>query len=214
MLCVGTVLGKCTRKAIVNFDGRHPPEKHDLTLVYSRPQNFTSLGLRVTSMLISPWVEKGTVFQEPKGPTSTSQFELSSIPATVKSLFNLSAFLTKRDEWAGSLEELLLDTPRGDDSPMHLPDPPKPAKPWTPAPPLEQDEDDSDGPVPQHCSREDGVCRGGGRESVSQRRRMEWVAQRLDVAAPEAELTHDAAHTWLSERWEHLMMRDDEIEGL
>jgi hypothetical protein len=29
--------------------------------------------------------------------TSISQFELTSVPATVKNLFNLSGFLTKRD---------------------------------------------------------------------------------------------------------------------
>lgn len=48
-------------------------------------------------------VEKGVVVQEPsKGPTNSSQFELSSIPATLHSLFNLSMFLTRRDEWAGA----------------------------------------------------------------------------------------------------------------
>ena len=78
----------------------------------SRYWNFTSLGLRVTSFLISPWVEKGVVIQEPSGPTNTSQFELSSIPATIHSLFNLSMFLTKRDEWAGTFDELLLDEVR------------------------------------------------------------------------------------------------------
>ena len=51
--------------------------------------NFTSLGLRVSAMLISPWVSKGAVIQEPKGPTNTSQFELSSISATLHNLFNL-----------------------------------------------------------------------------------------------------------------------------
>ena len=50
--------------------------------------DFRRLGLRTTALLISPWVRKGEVFQEPKeGPTNTSQFELSSIPATVKNLF-------------------------------------------------------------------------------------------------------------------------------
>ena len=64
------------------------------------------------------------MFQEPAGPTNTSQFEHSSIPATVKNLFNLSSFLTKRDAWAGSMHELL--TPEADgplnQGPMHLPD--------------------------------------------------------------------------------------------
>jgi hypothetical protein len=173
-------------------------------------------------MLISPWVEKGVVIQEPTGPTKTSQFELSSISSTIHNLFNTSQFLTKRDEWAGTFEELLMDQPRADaDCPMHLPDPPTPAHPWTPPPKEEYDDeqqqggagdlDDADGvstrtaaePMAQHCGREDGVCRGADRESTSQRRRMEWLALRTGVAAPEEELSHDAAHAWLSERWEH-----------
>ena len=52
--------------------------------------DFRRLGNRLTSLLISPWVSKGNAIQEPKGPTSTSQFELSSVPATVKTLFNLT----------------------------------------------------------------------------------------------------------------------------
>ena len=71
------------------------------------------LGLRLSAMLISPWVAKDTVFQQPShGPQPSSQFELSSVPATVKNLFNLTSFLTKRDAWAGNLEELLLPHPR------------------------------------------------------------------------------------------------------
>lgn len=41
-------------------------------------------------------------------PTPTSEFEHSSIPATVKKMFNLSSpFLTKRDEWAGTFERVV-----------------------------------------------------------------------------------------------------------
>lgn len=99
--------------------------------------DFRRLGLRTAAMLISPWVAKGAVFQEPKrGPTATSQFDLTSIPATIKNLFNLSHFLTKRDAWAGNFEELLLDAPRPEaDMPYHLPEAPKPAAPWDPPPP-------------------------------------------------------------------------------
>ena len=41
--------------------------------------DFRRLGLRTSAMLISPWIPKGTVFQEPKGPYNTSQFELTSV---------------------------------------------------------------------------------------------------------------------------------------
>lgn len=99
------------------------------------PFDFKRLGLRTSAMLISPWVGRGTVFQKPKGPTPTSQFELTSVASTVKNLFNLSSFLTKRDAWAGSFDELLLDTPREEsDMPMQLPPAPHPSSPWLPPP--------------------------------------------------------------------------------
>lgn len=36
------------------------------------------------TILISPWVEKGAVIHEGKGPYKDSQYEHSSIPATIK----------------------------------------------------------------------------------------------------------------------------------
>ncbi|XP_060202766.1 non-specific phospholipase C1 [Lycium barbarum] len=78
---------------------------------------FDRLGVRVPAFLISPWIDKATVIHEPTGPKPSSQFEHSSVPATVKKLFNLkSSFLTKRDAWAGSFENYfrLRKTPRND----------------------------------------------------------------------------------------------------
>lgn len=57
------------------------------------------------------------VISKPKGPSSTSEYEHSSIPATIKKLFNLSSnFLTHRDAWAGTFEQVVgeLATPRTD----------------------------------------------------------------------------------------------------
>jgi phospholipase C len=50
-----------------------------------------------------------TVVHGPNGsPFPTSEFHHSSIPATVKKLYNLSSpFLTKRDEWAGTFEAIV-----------------------------------------------------------------------------------------------------------
>lgn len=50
-----------------------------------------------------------TVVHGPNGvPMSTSEYEHSSIPATVKKIFNLQApFLTKRDAWAGTFDGIL-----------------------------------------------------------------------------------------------------------
>ncbi|KAL9661354.1 hypothetical protein QQ045_026178 [Rhodiola kirilowii] len=88
-------------------------------IVGPEPFNFTfnRLGVRVPAILISPWIEKGTVLHGPNGkPTATSEYEHSSIPATVKKIFNLqSPFLTKRDAWAGTFETVLTRiTPRTD----------------------------------------------------------------------------------------------------
>ncbi|CAM8961379.1 unnamed protein product [Rhodiola kirilowii] len=92
------------------------------------PFNFTfdRLGVRVPAILISPWIEKGTVLHGPNGkPTPTSEYEHSSIPATVKKIFNLkSPFLTKRDEWAGTFETVLTRTAPRTDCPEKLPTPP------------------------------------------------------------------------------------------
>ncbi|XP_057955158.1 non-specific phospholipase C2 [Malania oleifera] len=70
---------------------------------------FNRLGVRVPTIVISPWIAKGTVVHGPNGsPTSSSEYEHSSIPATVRKIFNLtSPFLTKREAWAGTFESIL-----------------------------------------------------------------------------------------------------------
>ncbi|OWM69135.1 hypothetical protein CDL15_Pgr025322 [Punica granatum] len=89
---------------------------------------FDRLGVRVPTIVVSPWIEKGTVVHGPNGsPYPTSEYEHSSIPATVKKLFNLSSpFLTKRDAWAGTFEGIVqkLAEPRTD-CPEKLPTPVK-----------------------------------------------------------------------------------------
>eukprot|EP00253_Pinus_taeda_P000479 PITA_00479 len=88
---------------------------------------FNRLGVRVPTIMISPWINKGTVVHGPNGPYPSSEFEHSSIPATVKKIFNLkSEFLTKRDAWAGTFESVLQlrDSPRTD-CPDELPIPPQ-----------------------------------------------------------------------------------------
>ncbi|CAK8560115.1 unnamed protein product [Lathyrus sativus] len=84
---------------------------------------FDRLGVRVPTIFISPWIEPGKVLHEPSGPFPTSQYEHSSIPATVKKIFNLPNFLTKRDAWAGTFESLLTLTSPRTDCPEKLPDP-------------------------------------------------------------------------------------------
>ncbi|CAA7389894.1 unnamed protein product [Spirodela intermedia] len=93
---------------------------------------FDRLGVRVPTILVSPWINKRTVIHKPDGPKPTSEFEHSSIPATVKHLFNLrSNFLTKRDAWAGTFHKSfsLRSTPRTD-CPAELPEVTKGLRPF------------------------------------------------------------------------------------
>lgn len=57
------------------------------------------------------------VITKPNGPDPNSEFEHSSIPATIKKLLNLSSsFLTRRDAWAGTFDHIVteLASPRTD----------------------------------------------------------------------------------------------------
>jgi phospholipase C len=96
------------------------------------PFNFTQLGVRVPAVLISPWINQGTLLRgNNTGPTPSSQFSHSSVPATIKNLFNLpTPFLTKRDAWAATFENAFLNrtSPRTD-CPMEVPTPPSTKSP-------------------------------------------------------------------------------------
>jgi phospholipase C len=77
------------------------------------PFNFDLLGVRVPAILISPYI--------PKGAVDHTQYEHASVPATLKKLFGLSAFLTQRDAAANTFESMIsLDQPRTD-TPATLP---------------------------------------------------------------------------------------------
>ncbi|THF94159.1 non-specific phospholipase C2 [Camellia sinensis] len=86
---------------------------------------FDRLGVRVPTIMVSPWIEKGTVVHGPNGkPFPTSEYEHSSITATVKNIFNLTSFLTKRDAWAGTFESIVQTrTEPRTDCPVQLPTP-------------------------------------------------------------------------------------------
>jgi phospholipase C len=68
---------------------------------------FDLLGPRVPAVVVSPWIEKGTVEHE-------TTLEHCSISATVRDLFGISETLSKRESTAPSLAGLLTRaTPRG-----------------------------------------------------------------------------------------------------
>jgi len=83
------------------------------------PFNFTRAGVRIPTILVSPWLAK---------TTDNVQYDLSSIPATIKKLFDLSApFLSDRDAQANTFDNQFLTEMRTD-TPVTLPSPP--SGPW------------------------------------------------------------------------------------
>ena len=78
---------------------------------------FDRLGLRVPAVLVSPYIKRNTV-------ESTTVFDHTSLLATVKELFDLPSFLTKRDAQAATFTRLLDNPVRADaDTPRTLPRP-------------------------------------------------------------------------------------------
>lgn len=94
--------------------------------------DFTKLGVRIPTILISPYISKGTVISEPptaQKPFENSKYDLTSIMSTARKLLDMPLQnLTGRDGWAATFEHVFeeLDAPR-DDCPMHLPAAPKPS---------------------------------------------------------------------------------------
>ena len=94
---------------------------------------FDRLGIRLPTLLISPWLQKGVVLSGPpdaQKPFNNSEYELTSIMSTTRKLLGMdSTPLTKRDEWAATFEQVFdfLDAPR-QDCPLHLPEPIPPQK--------------------------------------------------------------------------------------
>jgi phospholipase C len=96
-----------------NPDGINSPPPGDQGS-FVPPFAFDRLGLRVPAIIASPWVKVGTV--------DHTLYQHTSVLATVKKMFGLADFLTRRDAGANTFEQLFeaLDAPRGD-TPMTLP---------------------------------------------------------------------------------------------
>ncbi|MGA2503276.1 MAG: alkaline phosphatase family protein [Anaerolineales bacterium] len=80
--------------------------------------DFTRLGVRVPTILVSPFVEKGLV--------DSTIYEHSSLPATIKTLFDLPENLTARDNAANTFEKNFSRANPRSDTPLSLPVPGEP----------------------------------------------------------------------------------------
>ena len=82
---------------------------------------FDRLGVRVPTLLISPWVPKGYI--EKKGTNNGQEYTHTSILNFLSVLWGVEP-LTPRVAWSPTFEHLILSSPRPDsDSPTQLPDP-------------------------------------------------------------------------------------------
>ncbi len=78
--------------------------------------DFTRLGIRVPTLLISPWVGKGVV--EHKGSNAGGEYTHTSLPAFLSKLWNLDN-LTPRTAYSATFEHLITDEYRHN-TPMTL----------------------------------------------------------------------------------------------
>lgn len=83
-------------KGIPNPDGQEAEDP---------PFKFDRLGVRVPTILVSPWVPKGAVIHEPAA-SPASHYDHTSFSATLKKMFDLPNFLTKRDAWASTFDHV------------------------------------------------------------------------------------------------------------
>ncbi len=110
-----------------------PPPGDNRTSYPDKDFKFDRLGVRVPTVLVSPWVKRGTVVSEPSGaekPQPTSRWDLTSVISTVRRMVKtadgtLAAPLTQRDAWAATFDGRFreLQAPRTD-CPATLPDVP------------------------------------------------------------------------------------------
>jgi phospholipase C len=154
------------------------------------PFAFDRLGVRIPTVVISPWVPKGAVV--PAMPAGGPQYEHSSLAATiVHKLFTpkeskpVPAFLTKRDAWAATFETVFSENQARTDCPSTLPDVPSHRRLYpTTLPPLE---DLGKGPLSDLQVELVAICSGlvdavKGSDSDSERVDLsnlgEWTEQR------------------------------------
>ncbi len=98
---------------VPNPDGLSSPPHGD-PASFAPVFDFSRLGLRVPALIVSPWV--------PAGKIDSTRYQHTSVLATLKSMFGLPTFLSKRDASANPFDRLFqqLPAPRTD-TPRTLP---------------------------------------------------------------------------------------------
>lgn len=133
-----------------------------------------------------------------------------------RGILAIAGFLTDRDRWAGTFDELLLDTPRTD-TPMYLPDGPAPTGNWTPAPngtddgraanannavPSWTSRNGEASAPPQHCSTREQTCHGPDAMTAKQRRLVELFSALTSTPSPDvASMSNYEASLYIRARW-------------
>lgn len=113
------------------FDHAAPPSKQvpnpDGKQGIEVPFGFDRLGVRIPTVVVSPWVPKGEVIHA--RPDGEGQFEHTSIISTVvhklfqpRAPFPRPLYLTKRDAWAATFETIFSEEAARTDCPETLPD--------------------------------------------------------------------------------------------
>ena len=73
--------------------------------------DFSRLGVRIPTVMVSPWIARGTVVSRPSGaraPTSTSQYDATSIISSANKIFGIyNEHMSHRDAWAGTFHDLV-----------------------------------------------------------------------------------------------------------
>jgi phospholipase C len=105
----GGYFDHATPATAVNPDGINSPAPGDAAS-FAPTFTFDRLGLRVPTLLASPYLPKGSVCSSP--------LQHTSILTTVRSLFRISGALTRRDAAAPGFQELFLSAPRTDAPPQ------------------------------------------------------------------------------------------------
>jgi phospholipase C len=88
------------------YDHVPPPAAVRPDATAARPSGFAfdRLGVRVPALLVSPWV--------PEGHADHTVYDHTSVPATLKKMLGLPAFLTARDRAANTFDSNFLTAPR------------------------------------------------------------------------------------------------------